>query len=49
MALDLGIIVTGTGINTSIVCNKIKGIRAALVHDIYLAQMCRQVDDKPFI
>jgi ribose 5-phosphate isomerase B len=36
---DLGLLVCGTGIGMSIAANKIPGIRAALVHDPFTAQM----------
>lgn len=36
---EKGILICGTGIGMSIVANKIPGIRAALVHDIYSARM----------
>ena len=39
---DYGILICGTGIGMSIVANKIKGIRAALCHDVYTAMMARQ-------
>lgn len=35
----------GTGIGISIAANKFKGIRCALCHDHYTAQMCRQHND----
>jgi len=38
-----GIALCGSGIGISIACNKIEGIRAALCHDYYTAQMCRRV------
>lgn len=38
---NLGIAICGTGIGISIACNKIKGIRAALCTDEYMAQMAR--------
>ena len=38
---DLGIIMCGSGIGISIAANKVKGIRAALCHDIYTAKMCK--------
>lgn len=37
-----GILVCGSGIGISIAANKVKGIRAALVHDAYTARMSRQ-------
>jgi len=40
-----GIIVCGTGIGVSIAANKIKGIRAALCHDVFSAQMSREHND----
>lgn len=40
-----GIIICGTGIGVSIAANKIKGIRAALCHDVYSAQMSREHND----
>ena len=39
---DRGIIVCGTGIGVSIAANKVKGIRAALCHDVFSAQMSRE-------
>lgn len=36
---DKGILICGTGIGMSIVANKIPGIRAALVNDVYSARM----------
>lgn len=39
---DVGILLCGTGIGMSIVANKVKGIRAALVHDELTANMSRQ-------
>lgn len=38
---DQGIIICGTGIGVSIAANKIRGIRAALCHDVFSAQMAR--------
>ena len=37
-----GIIICGTGIGVSIAANKMNGIRAALCHDEFTAQMCRE-------
>lgn len=38
---SFGILICGTGIGISIAANKHKGIRAALCHDVYTAQMAR--------
>ena len=38
---SFGILICGTGIGMSIAANKVKGIRAALCHDAYTAQMAR--------
>lgn len=38
----LGILICGTGIGMSIAANKIKGIRAALVHNEYTAEMAKK-------
>jgi ribose 5-phosphate isomerase B len=40
-----GIIICGTGIGVSIAANKMKGIRAALCHDTFSAQMSREHND----
>lgn len=42
---DLGILICGTGIGMCITANKIKGIRAALVHDKKTAQLSRLHND----
>ncbi len=39
---DLGIIVCGTGIGISIAANKVRGIRAAVCTDTYMARMSRE-------
>lgn len=39
---DSGIVVCGTGIGISIAANKIPGIRAALVTDVFMAQMAKE-------
>ena len=42
---DRGIFICGTGIGMSISANKVKGIRCALVHDVYSAKLTRQHND----
>ncbi len=42
---ERGILLCGTGIGISIAANKIRGIRAALCHDVYSAKMARQHND----
>lgn len=39
---NIGIAICGTGIGISIACNKIRGIRAAVCTDRYMAEMTRQ-------
>lgn len=39
---NFGIAICGTGIGVSIACNKVRGIRAALCTDIYMAEMARR-------
>lgn len=41
-AADCGILVCGTGIGMSIVANKVPGIRAALVTDVFMARMAKE-------
>lgn len=38
---DRGILICGTGIGMSIAANKLKGIRCALVHDVFSAKATR--------
>jgi ribose 5-phosphate isomerase B len=40
--VDAGILVCGTGIGISIAANKVPGIRAALVTDVFMARMARE-------
>lgn len=42
---DQGILICSTGIGMSIAANKIKGVRAALCHDIFTAQRARRHND----
>lgn len=46
---DKGIVLCGTGIGISIAANKVKGIRAAVCHDLCTAQMCAQHNDANII
>ncbi len=39
---ELGILICGTGIGMSIAANKVKGIRASLVSDVYSAHSARE-------
>jgi ribose 5-phosphate isomerase B len=39
---ERGILLCGTGIGMSVVANKVKGVRAALVHDLYGAIQSRK-------
>ena len=42
---DRGIVTCTTGIGVSIVANKVKGIRCALLHDLMSARMTREHND----
>ncbi|MBT2583802.1 ribose 5-phosphate isomerase B [Planococcus sp. ISL-109] len=42
---DKGILICGTGIGMSISANKVKGIRCALVHDVFSARATREHND----
>lgn len=39
---DRGILICGTGIGMSITANKVKGVRCALVHDVFSAKATRE-------
>lgn len=43
--VDLGILLCGSGLGMSIAANKVKGVRAALVHDELTAEMSRSHND----
>lgn len=43
--VDKGILVCGTGIGMSVMANKVNGIRAALVHDVFTAKATREHND----
>jgi ribose 5-phosphate isomerase B len=42
---DRGIVIGGSGQGEQIVCNKIRGIRAALCNDLYTARLSREHND----
>ncbi len=42
---DRAILVCGSGVGACIVANKLSGIRASLIHDIYCAHQCVEHDD----
>lgn len=42
---DRGVLVCGTGIGMSIAANKVPGVRAALVHDEFTAELSRSHND----
>lgn len=46
---DLGIVFCGTGIGVSIAANKVKGIRCALVHDVFTAKMAKAHNNANFL
>lgn len=43
--VERGIVICGTGIGSSIVANKVPGVRAALCHESYTARMSREHND----
>ncbi len=43
--VDFGVCVCGTGIGISIAANKVRGVRAAVVHDVSSARLARQHND----
>lgn len=46
---DYGIVCCGTGIGISIAANKIHGIRCALVHDLFTAEMSKRHNNANFL
>lgn len=42
---QFGVLICGSGIGMSIAANKVHGVRAALVHDLYTARMGRSHND----
>jgi len=46
---DFGILLCGTGIGVSMTANKIRGIRCALIHDLFTAEMAKAHNDANFI
>ena len=46
---DFGILLCGTGIGISITANKINGIRCAMIHDLFTAEMAKAHNDANFI
>ena len=43
--VDRGLMVCGTGVGASIAANKVRGIRAAVGHDVHSAHQCVEHDD----
>ncbi len=46
---DFGIVVCGTGIGISMAANKIPGIRCALIHNLFTAEMAKNHNNANFI
>ncbi|TAH71126.1 MAG: ribose 5-phosphate isomerase B [Anaerolineaceae bacterium] len=42
---ERGIMFCGTGVGAAIACNKVKGIRASVCHDIYSSHQCVEHDN----
>ncbi|MEN6620398.1 MAG: RpiB/LacA/LacB family sugar-phosphate isomerase [Smithella sp.] len=46
---DFGILLCGTGIGVTLAANKVHGIRCALVHDLFTAEMAKAHNNANFI
>ena len=46
---SLGVLICGTGIGMSLAANKVKGIRAAAVSEVYSAKLTRQHNDSNIV
>jgi len=46
---DFGIVVCGTGIGISMAANKVRGIRCALLHDLFTAEMSKKHNNANFL
>ena len=46
---SLGVLICGTGIGMSLAANKVKGIRAAAVSEVYSAKLTRQHNDSHIV
>lgn len=42
---ERGIMFCGTGVGAAIACNKVRGIRASVCHDLYTAHQCVEHDN----
>lgn len=42
---DRGILVCGSGVGMALAANKVKGVRAVVIHDLYTAEMSRRHND----
>jgi ribose 5-phosphate isomerase B len=42
---DIGVLICGSGAGVSIAANKLRGVRAALCHDLFTARQAREDDD----
>lgn len=44
-SFDLGILICDTGVGSAVIANKVPGVRAACLTDVYIAKMARERDD----